>query len=206
MNISNKNHYNPHILTKTKNYDSIWDAIIESDKRKAGESVEFDEDGNLVIHDSVNSSNMNMPQQANTDTFEKGGNNESNAISTANSMSETTENVSLMASKQALGSILKRVEMMQSDLYTGRSWGRLMKTYSSSKAVFLRESPDEKDINRALRSLMRDFMALQQAEIEEDPFRDKLPVVLKSDLPCEQVPVANVADMGGGDVSIDITV
>jgi len=148
---------------------------------------------NYCNYGVINSNNMNMQQQAKADTviFEE---------------SENNENGSLTANKQALGSILKRVEMMQSDLYTGRSWGKLMKTYSSSKAVFLKDSSDEKDINRALRSLMRDFMALQQAETDEDSFREKLPVVLKSDLSSEQVPTVAVANMGGGDIAIDISI
>ncbi|MCL2717455.1 MAG: hypothetical protein FWE14_01555 [Lachnospiraceae bacterium] len=107
------------------------------------------------------------------------------------------------AKKQTLGGLLKRVEMMQSNLYTGRSWSRLMKTYGNSQAVFLKESAEERDVDRALRSLTRDLMALRQAENDEDPHREKLPVVLKEDNSFEQTVTAATAI---GDMGIDISV
>jgi hypothetical protein len=124
----------------------------------------------------------------------------------AQASESNSDSISSEASQQALGGLLKRVEMMQGDLYTGRSWSRLMKTYSSAKAVSLKEPPDEQDLRRALRALMCDFMALQQAEKDDNSFREKLPLVLKETPTSELDISAVIANVGSVDISIDISV
>ena len=133
---------------------------------------------------------------------------------------DSSRNYAAEALKQALGSLLGRIAMLQGELYTARSWSKLMKAYGSSMAVYLKDVPDELDLDRAFRNLMGDFIGLRDAEKDENPIREKLPVVLKEDTSDAQAVAVAVATAGssspglaspgtvsgGLSVSVDISV
>ena len=59
---------------KVKNYDSFWDFIMERDMRKAGEKIELDDDGRLIVHGLTRSVDMNaLVQQAHSLDSERSG-------------------------------------------------------------------------------------------------------------------------------------
>jgi hypothetical protein len=94
-------------------------------------------------------------------------------------LNEKTKNDVAAAKKQVLGGLLKRVEMMQGNMYSSRSWTNLIKTYGKSKSISLDEDADAADLEKAIRAISGALGALQKAKPEDSKQREMLPLVMK---------------------------
>jgi hypothetical protein len=94
-------------------------------------------------------------------------------------LNEKTKKDVAAAKKQVLGGLLKRVEMMQGNMYSSRSWTNLMKTYGKSKSISLDENADAADLEKAIRAISGALGALQKAKPEDSKQREMLPLVMK---------------------------
>ena len=95
---------------------------------------------------------------------------------------QNADDAPLASKRLTLGNLLKRVEIMQSALYTGKSWNYLMKAYSRAKNAFSSNSVDVHALSRIINELTAALGKLEQAQenAEDDEIREKLPVVLDS--------------------------
>jgi hypothetical protein len=104
----------------------------------------------------------------------------------ANGLAESAADAASAAKKQTLNGLIKRVEMMQSNMYSSKSWNKLMKVYAKAKSVEISETTDMRALRRATSELMSALSALEQAEKDDNDMREMLPVVL--DLSKEKTP------------------
>jgi hypothetical protein len=101
--------------------------------------------------------------------------------SAAEDMSKATENAPRDSKLQTLGGLIKRVEMLQSIMYSGRSWNSLMKVYTKAKTLKNSESDDIRAIRRAINELTGALTGLEQAERvekDDDEIHERFPVVI----------------------------
>lgn len=82
--------------------------------------------------------------------------------------------------RQFLTGLLTRVEIMQGDVYSSRSWSQLMGVYGVTKPVSLNENADLATIEKAIKDLTAAFNSLRKAEEDDTKLRERLPLVIKT--------------------------
>ena len=100
------------------------------------------------------------------------------------------------ARRQLLSGLINRVEMKQSNMFSGKSWNKLMKAYSVGKTVYMNEAAEIRAINRAIREMTGALNALKPAEKadkEDDERHNPLPLVL------------NLGSSDSPDVNVDVS-
>jgi len=100
------------------------------------------------------------------------------------------------ARRQLLSGLINRVEMKQSNMFSGKSWNKLMKAYSVGKTVYMNEAAEIRAINRAIREMTGALNAMKPAERvdkEDDERHNPLPLVL------------NLGGSDSPDVNVDVS-
>ncbi|MCL2086790.1 MAG: hypothetical protein FWH05_04250 [Oscillospiraceae bacterium] len=152
MNIISVNGYEPY-----KTYESK-----ETNELKRDESETLDE--------------QRGAEDEKAENFDKPRNDLRDRFSTTN---ENSDKLTAEMKKVTLNGLLKRVEMMQSNMYSGRSWKQLMKIYGITKAVSLNDEATAEELEKAIRDLTAAITALKKSQPDDKKHREMLPLTIK---------------------------
>lgn len=92
---------------------------------------------------------------------------------------ENNDKMTTEFKRQFLTGLLTRVEVMQSNMYSSRSWELLMKVYGITKPISLDDDANVADIEKAIRDLSGALNSLRKAEMDDTKHREGLPLTIK---------------------------